>query len=319
MGLKDAVTKDYMRQNDVFADAFNNFLYGGKTVIDPSCLTEMDTTELTIPFYFGEDKGIQAESEQKYRDVLKSATVMYDDKASYIILGVENQTEINYAMPVKNLTYDVLQYGKQVSDLARKHRAEWRQNHRGENPKREEFLSGIYKEDKLTPVITLVIHFGAKKWDGPLSLREMMATTDETILNFVPDYRVNLIDPVQITEDEMDKFQSSLREVLRYIKFSTDGDKLKTYLETESRLKNLEVNAAKVIKTITNSKFDIPEGAEVVDVCKAEHDMIEQSKFEMLVDMVRQDELSIEIAAARAKMTVEQFKERMDSLLNKAI
>ena len=53
-------------------------------------------------------------------------------------------------------------------------------------------------------------------------------------------------------------------------------------------------------------------------MCKAEHEMIEQSKFEMLVDMVRQSELSIEIAAARAKMTVELFKERMDRLLNEA-
>ena len=91
-----------------------------------------------------------------------------------------------------------------------------------------------------------------------------------------------------------------------------------SYPETESRLKNIEVNAGKVIKTITNSEFDILEGSEVVDVCKAEHEMIEQSKFEMLVDMVRQSELSIEIAAARAKMTVELFKERMDRLLNEA-
>ena len=46
-------------------------------------------------------------------------------------------------------------------------------------------------------------------------------------------------------------------------------------------------------------------------MCKAEYEMIEQGKFEMLVDMVRQGELSIEIAAARAQMTVEQFKERI--------
>ena len=41
--------------------------------------------------------------------------IMYHDKATYMILGVENQTDINYAMPVKNIVYDVLQYGR--SDL----------------------------------------------------------------------------------------------------------------------------------------------------------------------------------------------------------
>ena len=48
-----------------------------------------------------------------------------------------------------------------------------------------------------------------------------------------------------------------------------------------------------------------------INMCQAEHDMIEQSKIELLIDMVKQNELSIEIAANRAKMTVEEFKEKM--------
>lgn len=311
MGLRDAVTKEYMRENTVFADAFNFYMYNGESVIDPHSLVEMDTTEIALPFFVEGSKGIQTESEQKYRDILKSTMVKYNDEATYVMLGIENQTDINYAMPLKNLMYDVLQYGRQVTDLARKHRIEWKQSHPDRKPKREEFLSGIYKEDKLTPVITLVIHFGAKKWDGPLSLKEMMSTTNEKILEYVPDYKINLIDPFRITEEEINKFQTSLREVLRYIKFSTNGEKLKWYLENEKRLKSLEVNAAKVIKVITNSKFEIPEGAEVINMCQAEHDMIEQSKIELLIDMVKQNELPIEIAASRAKMTVEEFKKRM--------
>lgn len=76
---------------------------------------------------------------------------------------MENQTDINYAMPVKNIVYDVLQYGRQVTGLARKHRKVWASEHPEKKPKSEEFLSGIYKEDRLTPVITLVIHFGDSK------------------------------------------------------------------------------------------------------------------------------------------------------------
>ena len=48
MGLKDSVTKDYMRDNIVFADVFNYFLYGGEAVIDPKSLVEMDSTELVV-------------------------------------------------------------------------------------------------------------------------------------------------------------------------------------------------------------------------------------------------------------------------------
>ncbi len=327
MGLKDSVTKDYMRDNIVFADAFNYFLYGGEAVIDPKSLVEMDSTELVVPYYNDDNKGMQTESEQKYRDALKSTTVMYNDKATYMILGVENQTDINYAMPVKNIVYDVLQYGRQVTDLARKHRKVWASEHPGKKPKSEEFLSGIYKEDRLTPVITLVIHFGDSKWDGPMSLREMMATTDKQILSYVPDYKINLLEPAQMTTEEMGKFQSTLREVFRFIKYSKDGEKLGKYLQSEERLKHLEVGAAKVIKVITGSKFDIPEGVEVVDVCQAERELINKAKeeaqdkgvdlgkLETTIKYVRKGRVSTEEAAEDLNMTVEEFVEKMNQFL----
>lgn len=39
-------------------------------------------------------------------------TVMTDDKAAYVLFGVEAQTDIHYAMPVRNVIYDALQYGR---------------------------------------------------------------------------------------------------------------------------------------------------------------------------------------------------------------
>ena len=40
MGTADIVTKEYMRGNAVFADAFNYLIYNGKKVIDPAKLKE---------------------------------------------------------------------------------------------------------------------------------------------------------------------------------------------------------------------------------------------------------------------------------------
>ena len=82
MGRKDTVTKEYVRENAVFADAFNFFLYNGEPVLDPAGLTELDATELVVPFSDDETKdGLQMEAVQKYRDILKSATIMRDDSA----------------------------------------------------------------------------------------------------------------------------------------------------------------------------------------------------------------------------------------------
>ncbi len=49
MGAKDTVTKEYMSNNSVFADAFNYLLYEGEQVIKPDNLTSLDTTFVAVP------------------------------------------------------------------------------------------------------------------------------------------------------------------------------------------------------------------------------------------------------------------------------
>ena len=152
MGAADTVTKAYMKENTVFADAFNYLLYRGRAVVDPTQLQELDTTEIALPFGAQDEDGKpQEDAVQKYRDVLKSAVIKEDGEAAYILLGIENQTDIHYAMPVRNAVYDALQYGRQVADIAKKHR---REDASSKAHSRGEYLSGFYKDDRLTPVIT---------------------------------------------------------------------------------------------------------------------------------------------------------------------
>jgi hypothetical protein len=102
MGLADTVTKAYMKDNSVFADAFNYLIYGGEAVVDPKQLQELDTTEIALPFGSQDEEGKQPEEAvQKYRDVLKSAIIKQDDEAAYILLGIENQTLLlRYGIPL---------------------------------------------------------------------------------------------------------------------------------------------------------------------------------------------------------------------------
>ena len=229
------------------------------------------------------------------------------------MLGIENQTDIHYAMPVRNIIYDALQYGKQVADIAAKHRAG---DGDAKGHSRGEYLSGFYKEDKITPVITLVLHFGANEWDGPLSLHEMMAVQDPALLHFVQDYQIHLIDPAKLSAEDLGRFSSSLREVIGYIKYSKDKKRLSEFLTDNPRML-LEANAARVIKAVTNTPLEIPEGAEVIDVCKAVEEMMNESEergeLRMLVQLVRDGDLKLERAAEKARMTVEQFETVMEN------
>ena len=50
MGIKDTITISYMKTPEVFADAFNYYLYGGKQIIQAKKLKELDTRELAVPY-----------------------------------------------------------------------------------------------------------------------------------------------------------------------------------------------------------------------------------------------------------------------------
>ena len=264
MGTVDIVTKEYMRENAIFADVFNYLIYGGKKVIDPAGLTEVDTATSAVG---------KKDALQKYRDVLKAAVIKQDEKMSYVLLGVENQTDVHYAMPVRNAIY-ALQYGKQVSDIAAGHRRS-QKDYSGKTG--GEYLSGFLKEDHIKPVITLVIHFGAEEWDGPLCLHEMMPIWDMEILSYVENYRIHLIDPAKLTEEELNKFSTSMREVMGYIKYSNNKEKLLDFLRTDTH-KSIEMNAARVIKTITKTPIKISEEKEGIEMCQAIEELIAESE-----------------------------------------
>lgn len=78
-----------------------------------------DTTELAIPY-----QGTNIDTIQKIRDIFKLCTVKNDNKATYVLLGIENQSDIHYAMPIRNCLYDALAYTKQVNDITKIHKKE---------------------------------------------------------------------------------------------------------------------------------------------------------------------------------------------------
>ena len=168
------------------------------------------------------------------------------------------------------MLYDAMQLEKQVRDLASQHRKE------GKNGTSEEYLSGMKKEDRLSPVITLVINFGGKKWDAPLSLREMYGEQPEKVLPFIQDYRVFMIDPMEMSDNDLQKLNSSLREVLAYIKYQRDKARMEKLLNEDSKFSCLETNAALVINAMTNAGIAIDPNKEVVNMCEAIRQMVDE-------------------------------------------
>ena len=129
------------------------------------------------------------------------------------------------------------------------------------------FLSGFQKADKLTPVITLTVYWGADEWDAPRSLHEMFAVSDQHILKYVDDYHLHLIVPSEIID--FNKFRTSLREVLEIIKASEDRKMMQEVIETNPRFRNIESEAVSAINVFTGMKVPVNEKERKMDMCKA--------------------------------------------------
>lgn len=281
MSTKDVVTKEYMQLKEVFADLFNFYLHGGEAIIRPEQLHEKGT-EL---FDTRKSASGKAQTVKKYRDLL-CLLAMDDAEHSYLLLGIENQTNVHYAMPIRNMLYDALQYREQIRLVSRQHRLERQaalakkqaEPQAGAKPETPgEFLSGFLKQDRLHPVITLVVYFGADPWDGPRSVHDMFPELSPALLQYIPDYQIHLIEPAALSDEDLGKFQTNLREVLSYIKYSQDKEQL-TALMQSPRFHAVRYEAAAVLQEVSGFKLNLEsetKGGEV-DMSSALEQILEE-------------------------------------------
>ncbi len=94
--------------------------------------------------------------------------VFHDD--CYIVIGIEAQNRVDYAMPVRCMEYDVTEYKRQLKEL---------KNNRKENLPGEAFFSGMAKDEKLNPVTTIVFYHGEEPYDGCANLHDMLELDKE--------------------------------------------------------------------------------------------------------------------------------------------
>lgn len=268
MGKRDVLTKKYLSQPEIFADAFNYFLFDGKQVIKPKDLKEQDATELAVIKKMG-----RIFTDQKMRDVLKLCTIRHSKYATLVLLGIEAQDKINYIMPVRDNLYDALNYSAQVNEIRKRH------IEAGDLNIGAELMSGFTKKDRLLPVITLCVCFDKTKWDAPKSLHDMFGKIDPRIKQYVNDYRLNLITPGEIAD--FTKFASGLGLALEFIQNSNDKKQMRDIIESRKEYKSVDVNTVDIINTYTNAKISKKDAkGDRINMCTAIQGLIEDGRIE---------------------------------------
>ena len=240
----DIVQKNYWNNNEQFADLFNATLFDGEQVIMADELEDVDTEESTIL----ENKKY-AESIKASRDnikIRKKSTVL---GVEFVLLGLESQEHIHYAMPMRVMGYDYAAYKKQYDSNAQKYKT-------AEGLSKDEFLSKMKKSDKFIPVITVVVYYGEKDWEGAKTLHEML-NIPEKMTSYVNDYKMILVEAKEnslVLHNVNNKDLFHLLGIFLDTRISKDKAKEKAIQYCEEH--NTDKTVIMTVAGVTNAKLD---------------------------------------------------------------
>ncbi len=150
----------------------------------------------------------------------------------------------HYAMPVRVMNEEAARYHEEWKAIADSHRKD-------KDVSDAEFISGFTKDDTLNPVITIVIYWGKKPWDGPRSLKDILELErcPLELQRFIVDYPIHLLDVREYNQS--DQFMSDIRYVFGFLKRDADKEELAAYVEKNkkifSRLKESTYNLLSVM------------------------------------------------------------------------
>lgn len=222
MGTVDIRVKNFFKINSVFAQLFSRAVFEGRLEINPDKLQELDTVnQETFRLEDGQLKDIE-----RLRDAQKISMLFDDRMAFQVIMGVEGQEGVNYFMPVRCMELDAMTYSFQCRRIS--------QDAKGHN-KIKKYADGVPKGTKIVPTVTLVLYCGSKKWDGPISVYDMLDIPDEMkewARTVIPDYKMHIIDARHMADEEIEKFDGDLKAFLLMVQETFDEKKLRAVIAT---------------------------------------------------------------------------------------
>ena len=111
MREKDIAEKALENYNEVFADIVNALVFDGEEIVKG--------TELEQVIPKGAYNDSEGEIHEQERDVVKA---WKNGTIRIALLAMENQTDVDYDMPLRVISYDGASYGTQVNSKIQKKR-----------------------------------------------------------------------------------------------------------------------------------------------------------------------------------------------------
>lgn len=245
MGTKDEYQFDYLDDNERFADQINGALFGGRQVVKPEELEPAEAQTVVT----GKRGGTE-----NIKTIVDKVRLWKGKKLH--ILAVENQNYVDYRMVLRNMLSESVGYQKQWK---RKKRAHEKLQDLKDG---DEYLSGMKKDEKFAPIITLVVYFGTDGgWNGARCLHDLL-DIDEELKEYVVNYRLNLYDCHE--HDTFEEYKTGLRQIFETIRYVKDEEKLlKIMKENREAYSRIDSETRDMLEVVANIR--IPEECRVLE------------------------------------------------------
>ena len=116
------------------------------------------------------------------------------------------------------------------------------------------------------------------------------------MLRFVQDYKLNLLTPADIAEEDFAKFRTGLGAVMQFAKHRNDNDV--SWMEGNKRFEQMDWDTASLIKTVTGANIQIEKG-ESVNMWAAWENGINQARNDGFADGETKGKLDMAMTFAR--------------------
>ena len=146
MGAKDLAEKNLLQYKDVFSDIVNVNLFGGRCYVSAEELSREPGELIT-----------KAVSDDKLRQLQMDVPMKCKKNNRSFFLCLENQSDKNNVMPVRDMGYQHAKYMEQIKEAKESNR----KTSNYPNPMTKE----LNDSQKLSPVITLVLNYSQKEWE----------------------------------------------------------------------------------------------------------------------------------------------------------
>ncbi len=195
-----------------------------------------------------------------------------------LVMGTEIQTYIDYAMTVRMMDYDAVDYTEQMKEIQRS-----RESAPKENP-----LSVLRKEDRLTPILNLVLYLGEKPWDAENHMHGIldMEKVPEQLRTCIPDYNIKVLDIRRMSDERLLEFPDDIACMFLIIKYEKDAAMLRTVMQGISAFRNMGEDAYDTVWQFVSDHRMLEQNIRMenenggVNMCKAIDDIYAEGKAE---------------------------------------